>query len=546
MEAIASSEVFLFEDFRLDRRGGGLFRRDDNGSFTAVAISSRGLNILGVLIERAGEVVSKDEIIAAVWPGTVVEESNLTVQISALRRALEQGRPNGRCIQTVPRRGYRFAALVTPAAVLAPPVPAAVGAEAVAELPAPRAPVAAPRLSIVVLPFANLSSNPDQQYFADGITDDLTTDLSRITHMLVIARKTAFAYWNKPIAAKQIGRELGVRYVLEGSVQRSGSLVRVNAQLIEAESNAHLWAERFDGDTSDLFALQNEITTRIAVALNQELIAAEAARRTERPDVLEYILRARAAYAKPISCERNTEGIRLLELALALDPHSAEVQTMLAGALAGRVLNGLSDARAADLERAKRLSEQALAALFRSPLGHIAKAHLLRAQRRYSEAIPEYETALAHNRNYVYGYFALGKCKLYTGSVEETIPLVERAIRLSPRDPELGVWYKQIGDVHLLQSRTNEAVSYLQKARNHTPEHPTIRGDLAAAYALNGETERAAAQLAKARRLSSDDRYSSIARLKEVRNLERLSAQIRALSEATYYAGLRKAGMPEE
>jgi TolB-like protein/Tfp pilus assembly protein PilF len=546
MEAIASSEVFLFEGFRLDRRGGGLFRRDVNGSFTAVAISSRGLNILGVLIGRAGEVVSKDEIIAAVWPGTVVEESNLTVQISALRRALEHGRPNGRCIQTVPRRGYRFAALVRPAAVRAPPVPAAVGVEAIAELPAPRMPVAAPRLSIVVLPFTNLSNNPEQQYFADGMTDDLTTDLSRITHMFVIARKTAFTYWKKPIAAKQIGRELGVRYVLEGSVQWSGSRVRVNAQLIEAESNALLWAERFDGDTSDLFALQNEITTRIAVALNQELIAAEAARRTERPDVLEYILRARAAYAKPISCERNAEGIRLLELALALDPHSAEVQTMLARALAGRVLNGLSEARAADLERAKRLSEQASAASFRSPLAHIAKAHLLRAQRRYWEAIPEYETALAHNRNYVYGHFALGKCKLYTGSIEETIPLVERAIRLSPRDPELGVWYKQIGDVHLLQSHTDEAVAYLQKARNHTPEHPTIRGDLAAAYALNGETERAAAQLAQARTLSSDDRYSSIARLKDVRNFERLSRQIRALSEATYYAGLRKAGMPEE
>jgi tetratricopeptide (TPR) repeat protein len=171
---------------------------------------------------------------------------------------------------------------------------------------------------------------------------------------------------------------------------------------------------------------------------------------------------------------------------------------------------------------------------------------LLRAQRRYAEAIPEYETALAYNRNYVYAYFALGKCKLYTGSIEETIPLVERAIRLSPRDPELGVWYKQIGHVHLLQSHTDEAVIWLQKARNHTAEHPTIRGDLASAYALNGETERGAATLTKARRLSPDDRYSSIARLKEVRNFQALTPQIRALSESTYYAGLRRVGMPEE
>jgi len=420
------------------------------------------------------------------------------------------------------------------------PTPAVTSAESTSQ------PLVAPRLSIVVLPFTNLSSDPEQQYFADGMTDDLTTDLSRITHMFVIARNTAFAYRDKPIPAKQIGRELDVRYVLEGSVWRSGSQVRINAQLIEAESDAHLWAERFDGDTSDLFALQNEITTRIAVALNQELIAAEAARRSERPDVLEYILRARAAYAKPISRERNAEGIRLLELALALDPHSAEAQSMMARALAGRVLNGLSESRAADLERAKRLSEQALAASPSSPAAHLAKAHLLRAQRRYAEAIPEYETALAYDRNYVYAYFALGQCKLYTGSIEETIPLVERAIRLSPRDSELGVWYRQIGNAHLLQSHTDEAVIWLEKARNHTPQHPVIRGDLAAAYALNGQTERAVAELAEARRLSADDRYASIARLKEVGNFEVLLPQIRALFEATYFAGLRKTGMPKE
>ena len=143
-------------------------------------------------------------------------------------------------------------------------------------------PLVAPRFSIVVLPFVNLSNDPGQQYFADGITDDLTTDLSRITDMFVIARRTAFTYRNKSADAKQIGRQLGVRYVLEGSVQRSGNEVRINSQLIDAETNAHLWAERFDRDTSDLFALQNEITTRIAVALKQELIAAEADRRSEQ------------------------------------------------------------------------------------------------------------------------------------------------------------------------------------------------------------------------------------------------------------------------
>jgi TolB-like protein/DNA-binding winged helix-turn-helix (wHTH) protein len=306
MGALAPSEVLLFEDFRLDRSGGGLFRRDGNDGFAPVAIGSRGLDILGVLIERAGEIVSKDEIIAAVWPGTVVEDSNLTVQISALRRVLDQGRPNGRCIQTVPGRGYRFAAAVTHADSEAPSVVSPIPPEAIADPPASSMPIAvsrlrrpavvkmataagaalvfavmvlwlwpskpavppvaiataaisqplvAPRLSIVVLPFANFSNEPDQQYFADGITDDLTTDLSRITDMFVIARNTAFAYRSKSTDAKQIGRELGVRYVLEGSVQRSGNEIRINSQLIDAETNAHLWAERFDRDTSDLFAL---------------------------------------------------------------------------------------------------------------------------------------------------------------------------------------------------------------------------------------------------------------------------------------------------
>jgi adenylate cyclase len=402
----------------------------------------------------------------------------------------------------------------------------------------------APRLSIVVVPFANLSTDPEQQYFADGITEDLTTDLSRLADSFVISRNTAFTYRDKQVNAKQIGRELGVRYVLEGSVQRSGKQVRVNAQLIEAETDAHLWAERFERDMDDLFALQNEITSRIAIALNLEVIGAEAARLTEHPDALDYILRARAAGAKSPERGVSAKVISLYERALALDPGSVEAQSWLAASLAGRVLSNMTDSAATDIERAKGLSEQALAASPRSPIAHFAKGQLLRAQRRYAEAIPEYETMLASNRNWVYGFFALGQCKLFTGSIEETIPLVEQAIRLSPRDPQLGVWYFSIGQVHLLQSRTDEAIVWLEKARNAAPAHSIIRAGLASAYALNGETERAAAELAEARRLSPDDRYWSMARLQAVATYR--VPKIRALFEATFFAGLRKAGVPEE
>ena len=224
-------------------------------------------------------------------------------------------------------------------------------------------PVAVQRLSIVVLPFTNLSNDPEQQYFADGITEDLTTDLSRIAGVLVISRNTAFTYRNKAIDTKQIGRELRVRYVLEGSVRRSADQIRINAQLIDAEKDTQLWAERFDGNTSDLFVLQDEITRRIAVALNLELWRAEAARPSQHPDAVDFIFRAGAILmgGSP-SRERCAEAIALFEHALALDPRSVEAQSGLATDLASRVIDNMTDTAAADLVRAEALAGQALAA----------------------------------------------------------------------------------------------------------------------------------------------------------------------------------------
>src|SRR5207302_6142471 len=177
-------------------------------------------------------------------------------------------------------------------------------------------PAAAPRLSIVVLPFANLSNDPAQEYLADGITEDLTTDLSRIEDSFVIARNTAFAYKNKPIEAKQVGRQLGVRYVLEGSVRRLGNQVRINVQLIDAETGAHLWAERFDRNAQELLGLETEITGSIARSVRSRMVSAEAARRTDHPDAFDYILRGRAALTKPVSLATSDEAIGNFEQAL--------------------------------------------------------------------------------------------------------------------------------------------------------------------------------------------------------------------------------------
>ncbi len=404
MAAFAANDVFMFEGFRLHRRGGGLFRFNAGDVFVPVAIGSRALDVLEVLVGRSGDVVSRDEIIAAVWPTTIVEDNNLNIQIAALRRVLDNGREHGSCIQTVAGRGYRFVARVTKPEAAAPPAVAA------ASYAGTR-----PRLSIVVLPFANLSDDSEQQYFADGITDDVTADLSRIDGSFVISRGTAFTYKGKALDAKQIGRELGVRFVLEGSARRSGKLVRVNAQLIDAETAGHLWAERFDRDIGDLFAVQDEITRRIATALNSSWHGAEAARPFDHPDALDYFFRGRAAGAQAKTRDNHAEAIALYEHALALDPRSVAAKSRLASELAGRVLNNMTDSRDADVARAAELAEQALAAAPRNPSAHFAKGQALRAQGRPAEAILEYETVIAFDRNAAYAISTLGFCKFLAG-----------------------------------------------------------------------------------------------------------------------------------
>ena len=314
--------------------------------------------------------------------------------------------------------GWRF----WPSTMSSPTSPT-VGTSAQTKPPVSK-PFVAPRLSIVVLPFNNLSNDPEQQYFVDGVTQDLTTNLSHIIGSFVISRDTAFTYKGKSVDAKQIGRELGVRYVLEGSVQRSGKQVRVNAQLIDAATDAQLWSERFERDIGELFALQNEITGRLAIALNHALVDAEARRPTEHPDVMDYILRGRAEMFKPASRERDDEQIAFFERALAIDPHSVEAQSLLASAIISRVVDGMSTSAAADIARAEGLVGQALATSPNSALAHYVRADVLRAktqnlgmQNECDEAILEYETVLTSNPNLTGALGGLANCKFYTGSI---------------------------------------------------------------------------------------------------------------------------------
>jgi tetratricopeptide (TPR) repeat protein len=256
------------------------------------------------------------------------------------------------------------------------------------------------------------------------------------------------------------------------------------------------------------------------------------------------MLRGCAALVKEASRETYAEAVGWYDRALALEPTSIDAQGWLAAILTARVLNGMTDTAAADAERADQLIVQALTASPRSPVAHYAKGNLLRLGRRYEEAIPEYETVLAFNRNSLHALAALSICKVMTGSIDEAIPLLEQVIRLSPRDPHIVGRYVRIGIAHLLRSRTDEAIVWFEKAHRANPGIWDPHANLASAYALKGDLDRATAELAEARRLNGDGRLSSITRLEAVTDFG--VPVVRALYETTYLAGLREAGMPEE
>ena len=532
MDADSTPDVILFEQFRFDRHGGVLSRRTADGEFLPVSLGSRALAVLGVLVERAGDLVSKDEIMRAVWPGTAVEDANLTMQISALRRALDSDWGGNSCILTVPGRGYRFLPKVrgpadpieVPAAAIAPPRPgrrwpakwqllvAAVFAAALfvvgfaAGVFSPDA--RPPRLSIVVLPFEDLSADPKDIYLVEGITEDVTTELSRVPGMFVIARESAYAYQGKSIDVHKVGNELGVRYVVEGSMRRLGDTVRVSARLIATESAAQLWADRFDQQLSELIAGQDAIVSRIAQTLNVALADLEVARskreRPTNPDAFDLILRARSLSLHPMGQQEHAERKTLLEHALQLDPKSIYAMTQLANEIDREQTWG--SANGDDPDRAARLVAQAAAI---DP-NHIRvlyeTAHQFFTNNRHSEAVAALQRLLDEYPNAAWAYYIMAANLIPLGRAEEAIRMLQITLR---RDP-LNGWnydrYADMGWALLLLGRDDEAMTWLQRALAASPiAYPVVRAwigiRLAAAYARLGHFDQAHSALAETNRI---------------------------------------------
>ena len=405
----------------------------------------------------------------------------------------------------------------------------------------------APSLSIVVLPFVNLSNDPDQEYFADGITEDLTTDLSRTPQSFVIARNTAFSYKGKSIDVRQIGRDLGVRYVLEGSVRRVGEQVRVNVQLLDAETGAHLWAERFDTDRASLAEAQNEIAGRLARILNLQLVAA-AAQRIERqrladPDARELEMRGWAAYYRPRTPAAMEESRQLFERALEIDPRSVDAMTGVALNLLHFCAGGWSKSPHEDEARAAQLLAVVLERDADHVLARVAMGLLRRSQNRLAEAQVELEMAVAIDRNNAEALRLLATALLFLGEPEAAIPHLERAIRLNPRDPNLSGYLWPLGQCRLLLGEVDEAIASLRKACAALPGDYFMHLNLAGALGLRGDLDEARAAVAEALRIKPE-----VDSLAKYRAFTPWIGNPRhwALREKTLNAGLRCAGFPDE
>jgi adenylate cyclase len=363
----------------------------------------------------------------------------------------------------------------------------------------------APRLSIVVLPFDNLSGDKEQDYYADGITDDLTTDLSHIADSFVISRGTAFTYKGKPIDAKQIGRELGVRYLLEGSVRRVGEAITVNAQLISTETGAHVWADRFDGERSKLGELQVEVVARLANSLGVELVRAEALRamreRPSNPNAVDLAMRAGAKANSGVG-RRSTENdvIDLSERALALDAQNEPAMVRLAIALSDRVTNRWTEDPAGDLARADKVADSALTLQPDDAWAHFAKADVFFAKRQYGPAIEQAEAAIEVDRNNATAHAVASFWKMMLGRSEDGFAGVKTALRLSPRDPALPLWQFFMCHLHTHLAQWEQAIEWCEKSIAGNPQNWYPYVDLAAANAWVGhdkEAKDAAAQLQK-------------------------------------------------
>ncbi|MBV9202138.1 MAG: winged helix-turn-helix domain-containing protein, partial [Alphaproteobacteria bacterium] len=527
-----------------------------------IGLGGRAFDLLLALVETPGAVVGKDELLSRVWPGRIVEEHRLPTEISVLRKTLGADRD---LIRTVAGRGYQFTGETrvrsegerwAPGTVpVAEPPPLETENErASSPLPDQSSIAAAssplrPRMSIVILPFLNLSQDPSEDYFVDGICDSLITDLSRaLPGSFVISRSTAFTYKGRQVAIRQVGQELGVRYVLEGSVLADARHVRVNAQLIDAATDEHLWAERFDKERKDIIEVQDEIVARLSRSVGIEMVRSEAARGNSGSsggDVIDLVMRARSLANDSKRRENAASAVELFREALDLDPDNVDALVGVATLSTYQVLNLYRlEGRDALLDEAEALLSRA-AALAPEHTGVLkARALLHRARGRFAEAITATAAVIARNPGEPFFYKEMGLNKLYLGETQEAAEWFRRADAIAPRDPDRWMWLQGLGRALMQLGHDAEAVDALSQLMDSNPGYLRGKAWLAAAEALSGDDANARRHLAQYMAVEPDMTVTRFA-------AERSSVPVDVVSPVyrreigRIFDGLRRAGMPE-
>ena len=514
---------YFFEHYAFDTDRRELRRGPD-----VVSTTPQVFDLLDYLIRNRERVVSKDDLIKAIWNGRSVSDAALTTRLNAARGAIGDSGEEQRFIKTLPRKGFRFVGQVREAREVAGPNPG----------DAPENALALPdKPSIAVLPFENMSGNSEQEYFADGMVEEIITALSRFKSLFVIARNSSFTFKGRAVDIKEVGRRLGVRYVLEGAVRKASGRVRITGQLIDAVTGAHIWADRFERDLTDVFALQDEVTVAVVSAIQPKLFQAEiemaTRRRPENLTAYDFFVRARQQYYQ-FTREGVAEGLRLAHRALELDPRFG-----LAAALAGlrhmhNVVFGYAIDPQFDRNEAVRLSRLALSIDDSDPdtlaIAAIISAFMVGDSESEIEMA---DRAVALNPNSYVAWGARGHVYKIAGVPEEAVLSFERAMRLSPVDPQLHTTLVGMGLAFIELGRFDEAIVAGKKAQRLNPSFATAYRCLASAFAHLGRDDEA--REAAARVLETDPAFT-------------ISAWIARGGQSNaklLIEGLRKAGLPE-
>jgi TolB-like protein/cytochrome c-type biogenesis protein CcmH/NrfG len=485
-----------FGDYEID-----VERRELRRAKTPIHVEPQVFDLLVYLVQNCDRVVSKDDVIASVWGGRIVSDSTLTSRINAARKAVGDSGEDQKLIRTIARKGFRFVGAVRAQSNAEPAHTSGSLPDKIHEQLRPALPLP-DRPAIAVLPFVNMSGEPEQEYFSDGISEDIITALSKLRWFFVIARNSSFIYKGKAAHLKEIAEELGVGYVVEGSVRKDGDRVRITVQLNDVATGSHIWAERYDRDLSDVFALQDEITEAIVAAIEPQLYAAENFRAQRKPpdsmDAWDLVMRALSHYWR-VTRQDNVVAQALLEKATAIDPNYGQALGLLAASHTFSAHMGWAD-MATVVPIAERAAQAAIRADSEDPWAHYALGSVCLFTRRFDDSLAEFEVALRLNPNFSLAQGYYGLTLSYCGRWEEADLAARRALRLSPRDPFSAVYYGIAAYAQFVGRNYEEAMRLSREGIRQRGDFVGAHRVLTAAAAMAGRDDVAKSALQELRR----------------------------------------------